>query len=571
MIKLLGDLDNYCNKALSDWNVPGLGIAVIVGSETVFSKGYGFRDLDKKLPFTTDTIFPIASNTKPFTALAAGFLVEDGLLEWDRPIREAVPSVRFSSDALNSSVSLRDMLAHRTGINRHDSMWLHSTFSRKDIFDRLRYMQPSDPLRQNFVYNNVMYCAVGHIIELLTGESWEALVQRRLLNPVGMPSTCFSMQEVYSGNDYAVPYTERRDSTQLFKLPMYEERMALGPAGGLNSNLNDMVRWLAFLMGEGKTGNDQLVPTSLLRKTLEPSMSLPNHMLNIRGFGEVLNCTYGMGCHTAVYRGHLMAFHGGSLGGFYSQVSYLPKQKIGVVTFVIGHHCSVLADLLIYNVYDRLLSLQQVPWSERFLEIVGQNKAAMISGRAKAGRDHVSGTHPSHALKDYVGTFEHSLYPPLKISLKDGLLSLAFRNFVLPLTHVHFDRFDTEDDEVFGKWSVNFSIDPQGEISSLTMALDEAERAFQRVSEPVHATLANLLVGVYATPSGFKVRVVRKELGQLFVVVPGEIDRPLLPYRSLEFRSPAQSNVIYRFELNSGQVNSMVVKNPQGEFSLAKI
>jgi CubicO group peptidase (beta-lactamase class C family) len=569
----LGKLDGFDNamqKTLLDWNVPGIGVGVVQNSELIFAKGYGFRDYGAKLAFTPDTLFPIASNTKLFTAVAAGLLVQEGLLSWDRSIRESVPSIRFFNDALNNTVTLRDMLAHRTGINRHDSMWFRSDFSRKDMFDRLRYMEPSDPLRQNFVYNNVMYAAVGHAIELLTGQTWEALVQQRLLDPMGMRSSVFSMPEMMSSGNFAIPYTERRDGTELFQLPQYEHMVGAGPAGGLNSNLLDMSRWLATLMGDGQLEGSQIIPPEVLKATLAPSMAIPNHMLEMRGYKELLNSTYGMGRHTAAYRGHLMTFHGGSLGGFYSQVSYLPKENLGVMVFVIGHHCAILSDLLTYNLYERLLGMDLTPWSERYLPIFQKAKQATAAGRAKAAHEHVPNTQPSHPLVGYCGSFEHPGYPPLKIGLQGGNLSLAFRACVLPLAHVHYDRFDTPDDEVYGKWSVNFSIDPQGEISALTMALDEAEAVFKRCAEPIEASLAAKLVGTYATPSGYKCQVIQKNGAQLYFVEPGQLDRPLNPYRALEFRSPSAANIIYRFTMTEGVVTGMTYKTPTGEYPLSK-
>lgn len=571
MLNKLNGVDDFIHKTLSDWNVPGIGIAVVHEDEMVFAKGYGYRDYGAKLPFTPQTIFPVASNTKLFTAIAAGLLVEEGLLSWDRPIREAVPSIRFSTDALNNTVTLRDMLAHRTGINRHDSMWFRSDFSRKDLYDRLRHMEPSDPLRQNFVYNNVMYAAVGHAIELLTGQSWEALVQQRLLDPAGMRDTVFSMPEVYRKDDFAVPYTERRDSTELFRLPSYEHMNGAGPAGGLNSNLQDMSRWLITLLSDGTLQDRQIIPQVVLKATMAPSMAVPNHMLNIRGFKEMLNQAYGMGLHTGVYRGHLMAFHGGSLGGFYSQVSYLPNERVGVVVFVIGHHCAVLSDLLTWNLYERLLDLDHTPWTGRYLPILQTLKEERLTARSKAANEQVAGTMPSHALMDYCGTFEHPLYPQLKIDAYEGRLRLAFQAFVLALAHVHYDRFDTDDDEVYGKWSVNFSIDPQGQISALTLALDEAEVVFKRCAEPLDPAIAAQLPGTYETANGYKCHVVEKDDGRLYFADPVQIDRPLFLYRALDFRSPNASNVIYRFTTKNGAISELTLKTPSSERVLSKI
>src|SRR5439155_11041114 len=125
----LEGFDAYMAKTLKDWNAPGVGVGIVVNTELVFAKGYGFRDHEKKLPFTPGTMSPVASNTKLFTAVAAGMLVQDGKLTWDKPVRESVPSIRFYNDQLNNTVTLRDMLSHRTGITRHDTIWYKSDFT----------------------------------------------------------------------------------------------------------------------------------------------------------------------------------------------------------------------------------------------------------------------------------------------------------------------------------------------------------------------------------------------------------------------------------------------------------
>src|SRR5918912_1509271 len=154
--KLQG-FDEFMEKVLKDWNAPGVAVGVVADDKLVFAKGYGYRDYEKKLPITSSTLFPIASNTKLFTAIAAGFLVEEGKLNWDRPIRESVPTIEFYDSFLNNTVTLRDMLAHRTGITRHDSIWYKSDYSTKEHFDRLKYLEPREQPRQLFLYNNMMY------------------------------------------------------------------------------------------------------------------------------------------------------------------------------------------------------------------------------------------------------------------------------------------------------------------------------------------------------------------------------------------------------------------------------
>ncbi len=116
----LNGFDAYMEQLLKDWNTPGIGVGIVVNDKLVFAKGYGYRDYDNKLPFTPATLFQIASNTKLFTAVAAGMLVDEGNLTWDKPIRNSVPSIEFYNDQLNGNVTLHDMLSHRTGVTRHD-------------------------------------------------------------------------------------------------------------------------------------------------------------------------------------------------------------------------------------------------------------------------------------------------------------------------------------------------------------------------------------------------------------------------------------------------------------------
>src|SRR5712672_4773732 len=179
--KKLDGFDSYMAQILKDWNTPGIGVGIVVNDKLVFAKGYGYRDYEKKLPFTPTTLQQIASNSKLFTAVAAGMLVEEGKLTWDKPIRESVPAVRFYNEQLNNTVTLRDMLSHRTGITRHHTIWYKSDFTRKELFDRLKYLEPQEPMRQTFLYNNLMYAGVGYMIELQSGEPWEQFVRDRIL------------------------------------------------------------------------------------------------------------------------------------------------------------------------------------------------------------------------------------------------------------------------------------------------------------------------------------------------------------------------------------------------------
>src|SRR5207253_1069755 len=158
---------------------------------------------------------------------------------------------------------------------------------------------------------------------------------------------------------------------------------------------------------------------------------------------------------------------------------------------------SSLINIVPYNIYERLLGLSLTPWSERKLEIYQKSKRAGTEARAKAGAGCVPDTKPSHPLETYAGEYEHSAYGLLKIGIKQGQLQFAFHRIHLPLSHFHYDRFDTPDDERDGKWSVNFGANPQGDIDKATMSLDEAEAVFIRKAGSVEPNLLQRMAGNY--------------------------------------------------------------------------
>jgi hypothetical protein len=243
----------------------------------------------------------------------------------------------------------------------------------------------------------------------------------------------------------------------------------------------------------------------------------------------------------------------------------MPKEGLGVIVFVIGDHCAGLYNIVSYNVYERLLGLDQTPWSARQLEVRLKAKKAGTESRAKAGGERVPDTKPSHAIADYAGEYEHPAYGVLKVNLKDGGLQMDFHKIVLPLNHFHYDRFDTPDDEQYGKTSLNFLTNPQGDVDKVVSSLDEAEAVFVRKAAKLDADLLKKLPGTYATPVGIKFEVVLKEDGGLYLRFAGQADQELIPYKGLKFRIKDFSDVVFEFTVENGVVKSLKQVDPSGE------
>ena len=568
--KKLEGFDAYMQQTLKDWNTPGVGVGIVVGDKLVFAKGYGYRDHEKKLPFTTKTMQPIASNSKLFTAVAAGMLVEEGKLAWDKPIRDSVPEIQFYNDQLNSNVTLRDMLSHRTGVTRHDLIWFKSPFTREELFEKLKYLEPQEPMRTTFLYNNLMFAAVGQIIKIKSGKKWEDFVRERVFTPLDMGTTCYTIADMLKQPDYGVPFREKRDSFELYKIPYYEDTEGVAPAGAVISNIDELSHWLIALMNEGKYNGKQVLPAGALKATLQPAIALPNAGGEALGFWELINSAYGMGRWTASYRGKLLTYHGGDLPGFHSQVSFMPNDKIGVIVLVISDHSAPLYNIVSYNVYERLLGMDQTPWSQRQLQQRLANKKAGTAARAKAGGDRVPNTKPSHAHADYVGEYENPAYGILQIGLQGDQLQFGFHEFHFPMNHFHYDRFDTPDDEQYGKFSVNFRTNPQGDIDSAAISLDQAEVVFTRKPEALEANLLEKLAGVYLTPSKVKFEVRYQPGTGLSIAFPGAPLQKLIHVKGMQFRTPLFADDIYEFVLENGQVKALKERTPSGEYTFQR-
>jgi hypothetical protein len=298
---------------------------------------------------------------------------------------------------------------------------------------------------------------------------------------------------------------------------------------------------------------------------MQPAMGLPNSLGEGLGYWELLNAAYGMGRETVSYRGHLLTFHGGDLPGFHSQVSFMPNDKIGVIVLVISDHSAPLYNVVSYNVYERLLGMDQTPWSERRLKQRLANKKAGTEARAKAGGDRVPNTKPSHALAAYEGEYESAAYGVIKVALAGDQLQFNFHEFQFPLSHFHYDRFDTPDDEEYGRFSLNFRTSPQGDIDSLSSSLDEAEVVFTRRPETLEPSLLEKLAGGYLTPSNVKFEVRYQPGAGLSLVFPGTPPQKLVHLKGLQFRTPQFADTIFEFVMESGQVKVLKERDPSGE------
>ena len=267
-------VERFVVEQLAAWEVPGCAVAAVRGGRAELVGGWGLRDREAGLPVTQDTLFAIGSTTKAFTATTVGALVDEGLLEWDRPLRDYVPGVRLHDPFVSDRLTVVDLLSHRSGLPRHDLTWVGQPGrSRAEIVRRLRFLPLSRDLRQEFQYCNLGYLLAGHVVEALSGVPWEDFVRGTLLGPLGMPRSNLSVDEMLADADHAAAYT-RRDGVIV---PVPQRPLpAMAPAGAINSSAADMARWLLAQLAEGQLDGVTVMSASTAKRQLTPHMLMPD-------------------------------------------------------------------------------------------------------------------------------------------------------------------------------------------------------------------------------------------------------------------------------------------------------
>ncbi len=477
LAKLKG-FEPFVKATLAEFKVPGVAIGIVKDGKVLYGQGFGFRDIRAGLKVTPHTLFGIGSCSKAFTAVTMGILIDEGKLEWGKPVRDYLPSFQLSDPLATEMMTPRDLVLHRTGLPRHDKVWYKSPLSRKELFDRLRYLDFSRGIRDVYQYNNLMFMTAGLLVEAVAGQPWEDFARRRILEPLGMSETNFSVEDSRKSADFANPYQTVAGEVQLIPFCNVD---AIAPAGAVNSNVSDMARWVLLNLDKGRFGeklDKRLISETVLGQIHTPQIMIPEE----RKYDELFFGSYALGWRVNSYRGHLLLYHGGSIDGFTALVSMLPKDNIGLV-ILNNLESGPINYILAYNIYDRLLGLKPVDWTARTRDDLAKGKEAVDKAKADREKERKPGTVPTHPLKNYAGDFEHPAYGRISVRSEGDRLAADFHGLIYNLKHFHYDTFELQNDLASIDAPLMFLMDAKGDIGSLTIRLEPAvkEIVFARV------------------------------------------------------------------------------------------
>ena len=567
--KRLAGLDTFVAKVLKDWHAAGVTIAVVEKNKVIYTGGFGFRDLDKKLPVTENTEFAIGSCTKAFTASILGMLQLEGKIDIDKPVRNYLPELKFQNEYTNDHATLRDMMCHRTGLPRHDLSWYASWATRNEFLERIQYFEPNAELRQKWQYNNFMFMAQGVVIEKLTGKSWEENMRERILKPLGMDNTNLSTKDLEKTSDHSLAFVTKDSSVKAIP---YRNIDAMGPAGSVNSCAKDMAKWLITWINNGKYNGKEIFPSSYRNDAITIQMAMGGGMPDAANNPDIFINGYGLGWMISSYRSHYRVEHGGGIDGFITTTGFFPSDSIGI--FVSSNQGGVTSSIRNF-IADRMLKLPYRNWNKSLLDA---NKKAIEAAKSVQKNDslnHVFNTKPSHELKGYTGTYSNPGYGKIEITVKDGRLASEFNSIPIKIEHYHYDQFTaTPQDPSLDDVSLRFSFytDERGNISKMTVPFEAGVKDIEFVKETKALDISKTDLKKYEgnyemeiAPGTFAKFYLRGQT--LFAFIEGQPEYELMPVDKNQFDLKILKGYSVRFEENDkGEIISCSFIQPNGIF-----
>ncbi len=434
----IDSLDKYFARSRVQWDVPGLAVGIIKDDSLIFAKGYGYGNIAKKKEVNTQTIFPIASNTKAFTAAAIAILVDEGKLTWDTKVVDILPYFQLYDPYVTQHFTIADLLSHRSGLKTFsgDLLWYGSDYSREAVVRKLHMLKPKYEFRTKFGYSNIMYIAAGEIIAKVSGVTYEEFLQKHFFQPLGMKRTYTSVDDLKNVDNVCTPYNKVNDKIIPIEFLNWDN---IGGAGILNSDIEDMSKWVKLQLNNGIWHNDTIVSPSQFNQMRSPHTNFMVSDLAKHYWPSTHFKSYGMGWSLEDYHGRLIVSHSGGYDGVITYTCLVPEEKLGFV--ILTNSTNSLYNALSYRILDNFLATDTIDWASLFLPYQQRvEKKTPIEIPENA-------IEPSFKLKEYAGLYKSELYGNALITVKAWKMKVNLLHTVLwegNITKYNADTFIVE-------------------------------------------------------------------------------------------------------------------------------
>lgn len=457
------NFDSWIENGRQDWSIPGMAVGIVKDGEVVYAKGFGVKQLGKIDKVDANTIFSIASVSKNITAAALGILVDRGKIDWDDKIVKHIPWFQLNDPWVTQEVTIRDALTHRVGLGRilGNRLQYMTENSRDSVLYYMRYMDFEKPFRSNFVYNNVMYSLAGQIIEYVDGRTWDEFLKQELFIPLEMTSSTTSITELKASDNQAYPHQEIEGKIVSILRRNWDNA---GPAGGVNSTINDLNKWMLMqLQTSGEYNGKTIISSQQMNEIHKPQMIRP------QANAMATQATYGFGWNIYDYKGNRVLTHGGATDGFNTAMYLMPELNLGII--VVGNTFNSFGNAIANQVMDAYLGISDIDWNDRYLNGYKNAYSRVKEARKKIHDARIKNTKSTLFLNEYTGVYESEGYGKVEVLLSENNLKLKFwndANLEANLEHWHYDTFRAVwKNPAMREEFMQFHLDKAGKVSAL--------------------------------------------------------------------------------------------------------
>ncbi|MEN8249349.1 MAG: serine hydrolase [Bacteroidota bacterium] len=468
------ELEKYIEKARNDWEIPGLAVALIKNGEVIYSKGFGVKEMGGREKVDENTLFSVASNTKAFTALSVGLLVQQGKLSWDDPVVKHMPEFKMYNPVLTQEITIRDFLSHQSGLGlwAGDLTWWESNYDREEVIRRLRYQKPVAGLHQKYLYSNMGYLVVGELVARVSGMTYDEFIKENFLIPLEMTRSSTTVRTLNDIGNYAIPHSSVNGELSAIKQLNVDN---CAPAAAMVTSINDLSHWVQMQLSKGMYNGKRIVEENIIEETWKPQIAIGVNKWVKENLNPYTNFSnYGLGWRVFDFRGNFLVEHTGGLDGMLSYVGFIPEENLGVV-LVTNSDQHDLQNCLPKYLFDRLLEEEeQYDWSGNYLKINKANKERRAKEKQKA-EENYGKTEPILPLEAYCGEYISDIYGTATIYMVNGQIQIklsAHPKITGKITFLEDSRFRARwDHRLWNESDMFFYMDWRNNITEFRMAV----------------------------------------------------------------------------------------------------
>jgi CubicO group peptidase (beta-lactamase class C family) len=462
--------NSFVNQELKKWKVPGAAIVVVKNGKIIYAKGFGYRNIEERLPADENTLFAIGSLTKSMTATTVGISVDKGIFKWNSKLVSLLPNFKLKDPFATQNINPVDLLCHRSGLPNHNFMWYVTDFDRKEIIRRLQYLEPSEDFRTTFQYSPNMYTLAGYLVGQKSKMTWEEFTAKNIFEPLQMHRTNFTYMDMEKDSNHSRPYIVKGD--KVVETNFHHSQHHSAPAGSVNSSVKEMANWMLMNLNHGKFNGQQIISSENLSYIQSPHITFPStsQEVGIGPEGEVYSYTmYGLGWDIQTYHDQITLSHLGGIDGFASAMALYPRINAGIVVLTNNQMGGTqFSDIVINRIATKLINKPDFDLSNWILKEMEKYKSS------KKEKPKLYNSKPCRGFEDYIGTYIDEGYGEIFVSKRENKLHLKYYRFDVDLEHLNHNVFKTIKGIVNRK--INFISNTSGEIDRLEIQWDRSTK-----------------------------------------------------------------------------------------------